>query len=144
MIIKKGTRVTLDYEGKLESGEIFDSSQHEGHSHPLGFTVGNGEVIEGFEKAVIGMKKGDEKEFKISPEEGYGVTRPEMIKEIPRNALPPEQEPKIGMMLMLSTHDGKQSPARINDVTKDSVKIDLNHPLAGKTLIFNIKILDVK
>lgn len=140
--IVNGSKVSLDYEGKLESGEIFDSSKHGDHSHPLEFEVGSGQVIPGFDSAVIGMKVGDEKEFKIEPKDAYGEYNPQLTKEIPRSALPQDQEPKEGMMLMVGTPQG-QFPVKISKVTKEMVTIDLNHPLAGKKLIFNIKIIGI-
>lgn len=141
---KEGSKVRLDYEGKLESGEVFDSSKHGDHSHPLEFTVGSKQVIPGFEKAVIGLKKGDKKEFKIPPKEAYGEINPQMVQEIPKSALPKEQEPKEGMVLIMNAPNGQRFPAKISKVNKDTVSIDLNHPLAGKTLIFNIEVLDVE
>jgi FKBP-type peptidyl-prolyl cis-trans isomerase 2 len=142
-IVSNGSKVSLDYEGRLESGEIFDTSKHGDHSHPLEFEVGSGQVIPGFDKAVLGMKVGEEKEFSIEPEEAYGNVNPELKKEIPKNALPKEQEPKPGMTLIVSTPQG-QFPVKILEVNKDDVVIDLNHPLAGKKLIFKIKLLEIK
>lgn len=144
MKIEKGCTVSMDYEGRLENGEVFDSSSHGDHNHPLDFTVGNGQVIPGFEKAVMGMEKGQEKEFSIAPEEAYGKHDPTLQKDFPRSALPQGQEPKVGMALYASAPDGRQFPLRITAVNKDSVTLDLNHPLAGKTLIFKIKIVDVQ
>lgn len=140
--IKKGSKVSLDYEGKLESGEVFDSSKHGDHSHPLEFEAGSGQVIAGFDSAVMGMKVGDEKEFKIEAKDAYGEYNPQLTKEIPRSALPQDQEPKEGMTLMVGTPQG-QFPVVISKVTPTSVTIDMNHPLAGKKLIFNIKVLDI-
>ena len=142
-MIKKGDNVKVDYEGRFENGEVFDTSKHGDHSHPLEFQVGSGQMIAGFDKAVIGMKKGEEKEIKIFSKEGYGEHKPELAREFPRSMLPTDQEPKVGMTIMVGTPDGKQFPARIAELTKDKVKIDINHPLAGKTLIFKIKILEV-
>lgn len=142
-VIKSGDKVSVDYEGRFESGEVFDSSKHGDHSHPLEFEVGANQVIPGFDKAVVGMKKGEEKEFTINPEEGYGEINHQLKKEIPKKALPPEQEPKAGMTLVVSTPQG-QFPVKISEVKEDTVTIDLNHPLAGKKLIFKIKILDIK
>jgi FKBP-type peptidyl-prolyl cis-trans isomerase 2 len=144
MTIKKGDTVSLDYEGKLETGEVFDSSKHGDHSHPLEFKTGEGKVIPGFEKAVIGMKKGDKKEFSIEPKDAYGEPNPQLIQEIPRSQLPEGQEPKEGMVLMANSPDGRQFPLKIAKVGKETVTVDLNHPLAGKKLIFNIEIIDVK
>lgn len=144
MKIKKGDKIKVDYEGRFESGEVFDSSKHGDHSHPLEFVAGSGQVIRGFDDAVIGMEKGQEKEFSIESKEAYGELNPELQREVPRTALPKEQEPKEGMVLILGSPDGRQFPVRITKVTKDSVTIDLNHPLAGKKLIFKIKIAEVE
>lgn|SRR3989344_5294343 len=141
--IKKGDNVSLDYEGRLEDGEIFDSSKHGDHSHPLEFQVGSGQVIPGFEESVLGMEKGQEKEVTIESDKAYGAYNEDMKKDVPRNALPKEQEPQVGMILMLGTPDGQQFPAKITEVTTEKVTIDLNHPLAGKKLVFKIKVLDI-
>lgn len=143
MEVKKGDKVKVEYEGKFEDGEVFDSSNRSGTQQPLEFEAGAGMVVKGFDEAVIGMKKDDEKEFTLKPEEAYGQHNPQLKQDIPRNVLPQDQEPKEGMMLMAATPDGKQIPAKIVGVSEDKVTIDLNHPLAGKTLIFKIKIVDI-
>lgn len=146
MVVKKGDKVKVDYEGKLESGEIFDSSSHGDHSHPLEFEVGSGQVIKGFDDAVTGMELNEEKEIKITPEEGYGHPNKDMLKEMPIKVLPPlpdGSKPKEGMTLLLSTPSGQKFPAKIAKITKTNVTLDLNHPLAGKTLIFKIKIVEI-
>lgn len=146
MNVKKGSKVKVDYEGKLENGEIFDSSYHGDHSHPLEFEVGSGQVIPGFDNAVIGMKINEEKEFKIDAKDAYGMSKKEMIKEFPISMLPPlpdKQKPKEGMTLMLQAPDGRGFPAKIAKITKDKVSLDLNHPLAGKNLIFKIKLIEM-
>ena len=144
MVIKNGSKVKVDYEGRLESGEIFDTSNHGDHSHPLEFVVGQGQVIRGFEEGIKGMEKGEEKEIEILPENAYGQPNPELKKEVPRNLLPKDREPKEGMTLMLSTPQGQQFPAKIEKITEDKIVLDLNHPLAGKKLIFKIKVLEVE
>jgi len=141
--IKAGDKVSLDYEGKLESGEVFDSSKHGDHSHPLEFEVGANMVIPGFEKGVMGLKEGDEKEIVINPEDAYGSHNPEMIQKVPKSAFQTGQEPKVGMVLVLTAPDGRQFPVRITGVEKDTISLDMNHPLAGKKLFFKIKILKV-
>src|SRR3989344_3911048 len=118
-IIKQGDKVSVDYEGKFESGEIFDSSKHGDHSHPLEFVAGSRQVIKGFDDAIVGMKKGEEKEFSIEAEDAYGQRNERLKKDIPRDVLPKEQEPKEGMLLMLQSPDGKQFPAKIMSVEKD-------------------------
>jgi FKBP-type peptidyl-prolyl cis-trans isomerase 2 len=143
MAIKQGDKVKLEYEGSFDNGEIFDSSKHGEHSHPLEFEAGAGMVIPGFDKAVLGMEVGEEKTFKVMPEEGYGEFQEGLRKEIPRNVLPTGQEPEVGMMLMIGSSEGEQFPARIVEVDKEKIVIDLNHPLAGKNLNFKIKIISV-
>lgn len=144
MEIKKGSKVTLDYEGKLEDGTVFDTSKHGEHSHPLEFEAGSGQVIKGFDESVIGMKKGEEKEFSIEPEEAYGQYNSELKKDIPKSALPKGQEPKAGMTLVMQAPNGQKIPAKIDAVDEEKITLDLNHPLAGKKLIFNIKIVDIQ
>ena len=139
-MIKKGDKIKVDYTGKLEDGNVFDSSEGK---EPLEFEVGSGQLIKGFDDTVIGMKKGEEKEVTITKDNAYGDANPQLVKKIPRDKLPPEQEPKPGMMLGMATPDGKQIPAKITDVDDKEITIDLNHPLAGKTLIFNIKVVDI-
>lgn len=143
MAIKDKDKVTLDYEGRLETGEIFDTSKHEEHSHPLTFKVGEGQVIPGFEKAVIGMNVDEEKEFEIAPEDAYGMPDEKLFQEVPRNVLPSEPQPEVGMALMMQTPQGNM-PVMISEVKEDSVILNLNHPLAGKKLIFKIKVLKIE
>lgn len=142
--IKTGDTVKVDYEGQFENGEVFDTSTHGDHSHPLEFEVGAGYVIKGFDDAVLDLKEGDEKEFSINPKDAYGEIDKKLLHEIPRNVLPQEQEPKEGMVLMMVSPQGQQIPARIAKVGKEKVTIDLNHPLAGKKLIFKIKVIGIK
>jgi FKBP-type peptidyl-prolyl cis-trans isomerase 2 len=143
MAIENKNKVTLDYEGRFENGEVFDTSTHGDHSHPLTFTVGEGNVIPGFEKAVIGMNVDEEKEFTIAPEDAYGMPDERLVQEIPRNVLPPTPEPEVGMALMMQTPEGN-IPVMISEVKADSVVLNLNHPLAGKKLIFKIKVLKIE
>ena len=138
MPVKKGDRVKVEYIGMFDDGTVFDSS--EGKS-PLEFEAGSGQIIKGFDEAVIGMEKGEEKEFKIEPKDAYGERNPELVRKIPRDQLPTEAQ--AGMLLMLRTPDGMQIPAEITEVTDEEVTIDLNHPLAGKNLNFKIKIVDI-
>ena len=144
MPIMKGSKVKVDYEGRFESGEIFDTSKHGDHSRPLEFEVGSGQVIPGFDEAVIGMEIGEEKEIVIKPEEAYGFVKQELFQKIPKSQLPPipdGQEVKPGMVLKI-VQDDRTHQIPVKDVDADSITLDLNHPLAGKTLIFKITIID--
>lgn len=138
MAIKKGDKVKIEYTGKLDDGSVFDSSEGK---DPIEFEVGGGHVIKGFDDAVVGMEKGQEKEVKIKTADAYGERNDELIKKIPRSQLPKDQEPKPGMMLGIQTPQG-QIPAKITSVDKENITIDINHPLAGKDLNFKIKVVD--
>ncbi|MBI4448208.1 peptidylprolyl isomerase [Candidatus Woesearchaeota archaeon] len=139
MAIKRGDKVKVLYEGTLDDGTVFDSSDK--HEQPLQFEVGAGQIIKGFENATVGMIIGEEKVIKLQPTEAYGGYKPDLVKKVARNSLPKE-EIKKGMTLLISTTSGGLVPAKIMDVNKEEVIIDLNHPLAGKTLNFKIKIVD--
>src|SRR3989338_703250 len=137
---KDGDTVKVHYTGTFDDGTVFDSSEK--HGSPLEFKLGAQQVIKGFENAIRGMKKGQEKAIKITHEEGYGHPKPELVQKVPREQLPPTPEPKEGMMLAVKLPNGYQMPARISGVTDKEVTIDLNHPLAGKTLNFKIKLVE--
>lgn len=143
MVVEKGDTVKIHYTGKLDDGTVFDTSKHGDHDHPLEFEAGAGKVIPGFDKAVLGMKKDEEKTVDIKPEEAYGEVRPELTQKVPRDKIPKDLEVKEGMMLGLMGPDGKQYPAKVIKVEDTEVTIDLNHPLAGKTLHFEIKVIDI-
>ncbi len=138
---KNGDKVTLEYTGTLSDGTVFDASSK--HDTPLEFEVGGGRVIAGFDKAVKGMKLGEAKKFTIQPAEAYGEVNPKLVKIVPRSEIPKDREPKVGMGLIMGTPSGKQMQALITEVTADSITLDLNHPLAGKALTFDIKVVKI-
>ncbi|MDP7323835.1 MAG: peptidylprolyl isomerase [Candidatus Woesearchaeota archaeon] len=140
MTIKAGDKIKVDYTGTLEDGKVFDTSEGK---QPLEFEVGSGQLIKGFDSAVIGMEKGQEKEIKLEPKDAYGEHNPDLQKSIPRDKLPINQEPKPGMMIAIGTPDGQQIPSKIIKVEEKEITLDLNHPLAGKTLTFKIKVVDI-
>jgi FKBP-type peptidyl-prolyl cis-trans isomerase 2 len=140
-IVQEGDTITVEYEGRLEDGTVFDSSDK--HDEPLEFTVGEGKIIKGFDQAVVGMKVGEEKEVIVPPEQAYGQHNPELVRDLPRNVFPEDQEIQQGMVFMMSLPDGRQVPVRIAEVADETVKVDLNSPLAGKTLKFTIKIVSI-
>lgn len=141
MTAKKGDKVKVDYVGTLDDGTVFDDSQK--HGTPLEFEVGSGNVIKGFDEAVVGMKVGQERKVRIEPKDAYGDYNPKLIKEVPKERLPDFDKLKIGMMLAMHTNNGLQIPAKITKMDKESVTIDLNPPMAGKTLNFKIKLVDI-
>ncbi len=140
MAVKKGDLVKVEYVGTLDDGTVFDSSKGR---EPLEFEVGSGKVIKGFEEAVVGMEKGEEKEVKIPPEKAYGDHNPQLVSEVPRGQFPKDIELKEGMILSIDIPNLGQVPATVAKVAEDKVTLDLNPPLVGKTLNFKIKIVDV-
>lgn len=143
MTVKNGDKVSVEYEGKFDSGEVFDSTSHGDHSHPLDFVVGENHVIKGFEDAVLGMKVGEEKEISIKPKEAYGERKEELVREFDRKQIPLKEELKVGMILGFNAPNGQQFPATITKVSDDKITFDLNHPLAGKQLNFKIKLVKI-
>ena len=139
--VKKGNKVKVEYVGCLEDGTVFDSSEM--HNEPLEFIVGAGQLLKGFNDAVIGMKIGEEKEIRLPPDEAYGPHNPEFLKDIPRDYFPEDEEIQPGMMYMIALQNGRQIPVRISKISEDTVTVDLNLPLAGKTLVFKIKLLQI-
>lgn len=141
MEAKNGNQVKVHYHGRLQDGTTFDSS--EGRS-PLEFEVGAGQVIKGFDDGVVGMKEGDKKTIHIPVEEAYGEKSDDMIIEFPKEQFPPDMKPEVGMQLNLRGQDGRNFPVVISDVKDDVVVLDGNHPLAGKDLIFDIEMVEVR
>ncbi|MFH1916167.1 MAG: peptidylprolyl isomerase [Nanoarchaeota archaeon] len=128
-------KVKVFYTGKLDDGKVFDSNVGEA---PLEFEIGSGMVIKGFDTAVQGMQVGEEKEVTISPEEGYGDVKKELVIRAPKANFP--DEVKVGTTLGLKAPDGRQFPGKVIEITDKDIAIDFNHPLAGKTLYFTIKL----
>ena len=138
--ITSGSKVAFDYTLTVD-GKVADSSEGR---EPLEYTQGDGKLIPGLTRQLEGMKAGEEKTVIVSPEEGYGNPSPEGYKEIPLTAVPKDLKPEAGMMLQMQDDKGQVFPAKIMEVKKDSIMIDLNHPLAGKILTFKVKIVSVK
>jgi peptidylprolyl isomerase len=129
---KIGDTVKVHYTGRLDDGSTFDTSIHR---DPLEFTLGDGELIPGFGKAVLGMSPGDTKTATIPAEQAYGAHRPEMAIEVGRQHLPPTLQPYVGQRLQMTQQDGTPVPVLVMAVTDAQVTLDANHPLAGKDLI---------
>ena len=137
--VADGDQVRVNYIGRFADGSVFDSS--EGHD-PLEFTVGAGEVIVGFDKAVIGLKPGESRKVVVSPEDGYGAHLPEMVAEIERHLIPDHDKLALGSMLEVSLEDGQSLEVQVVEISDDAVVLDGNHPLAGKELHFEIALLE--
>ena len=132
--------VTVNYTGKLEDGTIFDSSLTEGRE-PLEATLGQGQLIPGFEKGLLEMQEGDKKTITIPHLEAYGVRRDELIAEVPKDRVPEGVE--AGQMLQTMTQQGPMNVI-VKEVNEDNVVLDANHPLAGKDLTFELELVSIK
>jgi peptidylprolyl isomerase len=139
--VKNGDTVSVHYHGKLSDGTTFDSS--EGRD-PLEFKVGGGQVIKGFDDAVLDMKVGDKKTVNIPVEHAYGERSNDMMMEYPKTEFPADMTPEVGMELHMSDNQGNVFPVVIADVQGETVILDANHPLAGKDLTFEIEVVGIK
>ena len=137
---KHGDKVKVHYKGTLEDGTIFDSSEGR---EPLEFTIGDGNIIPGFEEAVIGMNPGDNKSQKIPSEQAYGPKIPELLAEVERDQVPSHITPEVGQQLQIKQDDGQVTIVTITDVNDKTISLDANHPLAGKDLTFDITLVEV-
>ncbi|MBT4269237.1 MAG: peptidylprolyl isomerase [Deltaproteobacteria bacterium] len=138
--VNKGDKIKVHYTGKLEDGTQFDSSVG---SDPLEFTIGAGQLIPGFDNGVVGMVIGDKRIVTIPAAEAYGERNEELVLDVEKSQLPPDIEPQIGQMLQSQQPDGNLINMVITNVNETSVTVDANPPLAGKTLIFEIELVEV-
>lgn len=136
--MKPGSKVKIHYTGTLNDGKVFDSSEGK---EPLEFTIGENQVIPGFENGVKGMKLNEEKTIKIKANEAYGEVNKQLIISVPREKFPPQIE--VNGRLILKGPQGQSIPAIIKEVKDNIVVIDLNHPLAGKDLNFKVKVVGI-
>ena len=137
---RTGDTVRVHYKGSLSDGTVFDTSRNR---DPLEVTLGSGQLIPGFENAVLGMETGEERRVTIPAEDAYGPRREELILEVPRGRFPPDIEPEVGKQLRM-TQEGHDFVVVVQDVKEDSVTLDANHPLAGKELIFELELVEVR
>lgn len=138
--VQKGDKVNVHYHGKLTDGSTFDSS--EGRD-PLSFTAGAGQVIKGFDDAVMDMAPGEKKTVQIPVTEAYGHRNDEMVMEYPISEFPEDMKPEVGMELQMGDNQGNVFPVLIVEVGEEAVVLDANHPLAGQDLIFEIELVSI-
>lgn len=138
--VKEGDTVKVHYTGTLTDGTVFDTSAER---EPLEFTLGQGQLIPGFEKAVVGMDVGDSTEVEIPSDDAYGESREDLVISVPKDQLPDDVEPQVGMQLQVNQQDGQPIPVRITEVGDENLTLDANHPLAGEDLKFEIELVEV-
>jgi len=136
--VELGTKVTLHFALVLEDGDIIDSNFE---SAPATFTVGDGNLLPGFESTLMGLVNGDEREFTIPPEDAFGQHNPQNVQRVDRSNFD-QQELEIGAMFSFQNGDG-ELPGVIIEFEDDEILIDFNHPLAGKNIIFQVKIMNI-
>jgi peptidylprolyl isomerase len=140
VVIENGKKVTFNYTLTVDN-EVVDDSEKRG---PLTYVHGEGKIIPGLAKRMTGMQIGEERNIEVPPEEAYGVTNPEAVREIPKTSLPDTIELQAGVMLQMQTPEGQPVPVTISEVKEDTVVLDLNHPLAGKILVFHIAVISIE
>jgi peptidylprolyl isomerase len=137
---KSGDKVRVNYTGMSEDGQVFESSVG---LMPLTFTIGAGEVVKGFEDAVIGMYPGQRKTVSVDPEDGFGMYDNSLIVEIPRESLPDDLNVQVGMDFEMEDEEGNVLPAVVIKVQEETILIDANAPLAGKKVIYEIELVEI-
>lgn len=137
---KVNDTVKVHYTGKLTTGQVFDSSLER---EPLEVTLGQGQLIPGFEKELVDMEVNEKKTITVPKEEAYGEIMEEMFHEIKKAELPEDIKPEIGMMLVAKNPDGTENQLRITDIKDESIVIDANHVLAGQDLTFELELVEI-
>ena len=138
--VKPGDTVKVHYHGRLDDGTTFDTSQGR---EPLQFEVGTGLVIPGFDNGIVGMQVGEKKTIEIKSDDAYGPVDPNRVVEFPKTNFPKGLTPEIGMQLNMTAETGEEIPVVITDIKEEVVVLDANHPLAGRTLIFDVEVVEI-
>lgn len=135
-----GQTVSIHYTGTLDDGTTFDSSRER---EPLQFELGSGQIIPGLDNAIEGMEVGETKQVAIAPENAYGSRDEDMVQAVPRDALPEEIKPEVGLQLQGQAPDGQVTQFIVTGVTDESITVDANHPLAGVVLNFDVELVAI-
>jgi peptidylprolyl isomerase len=138
--VENGIFVSVDYKGTLGNGQVFDTSHGR---QPLEIQMGEGQLIKGFENELMGMALNDKKVFTLAPEDAYGQRDENQTHSFPRSEVPSGMNPQVGMTIGLTTQEGHQVPARIVHLDDEKLTMDLNHPLAGESLTFEIEVVGI-
>jgi FKBP-type peptidyl-prolyl cis-trans isomerase 2 len=138
--VKENDTVKVHYTGKLKNGEIFDSSLER---EPIKVTLGQQSLIPGFENGLLNMELNEKKTVVIPMEDAYGDIKKELFQKVPKEELPEDLKPEIGMGLLAKSPDGSERQIKIVDVKNDAIIIDANHPLAGQELTFELEIVEI-
>jgi FKBP-type peptidyl-prolyl cis-trans isomerase SlyD len=137
--IAPGSNVQIEYTLREQGGPTIESSKGRG---PVTFTHGQQQLLPRLERELLGMRAGEEKTVVVKPEDAYGTVDPTAVKEVPKSMMPPDSL-KVGLLLLARDAKGEQGPVRVKEIKDSTVVLDLNHPLAGKTLEFDVRVLSV-
>ena len=140
MGVQKGDTVTIHYRGRFDTGEEFDNSFSR---EPVVFTVGHGQVVEAIDDGVQGLEPGEHRRIKVNPEEGFGPRRDELIRTVPKDMLG-DQVVEPGEAVEIQTDDGQVLIAEVKAIDDESITFDLNHPLAGRNIEFEVELLGIE
>ena len=141
MAAQQGDTVKVHYTGRLDDGSVFDSSEG---GAPLEFTIGGGQMIPGFEQGVVGMAAGESRTVIIAADQAYGIYQPQGVIEVPRSDIPVSLPLEVGMQLQATGRDGRPAYMTVLELSADRVKLDGNHPLAGKDLTFDLQLVEIQ
>lgn len=139
-VVQDGMWVSLEYTEKSSDGKLIETSKGRG---PLEYIHGQKMLPAGLERALTGMKVGEQKKVTVKPEDAYGKFDPKAVKEIPKEKVPPNGL-KVGAVLAYEKPDGSVAPMTVRQIKEKTVVMDMNHPLAGKTLLFDVKVIDIR
>ena len=139
-IVKEGNTVRVHYTGTLDDGSVFDTSKEK---EPLQFTLGQGQIIPGFEEAVVGMKVGESKSVHITAENAYGLHRDELVVDVPLEQLPQDLNLEVGRKLQMRQTNGQSIVVKVTGISEKEVTLDANHALAGQDLKFEIELVEI-
>lgn len=137
---KMGDMVKVHYTGKLDNGKVFGSSNDK---EPFEVSLGSEKVISGFEKSIVGMEVGEKKTVQIQPEDAFGPRRGELVAEVNKEQFPDDVQIKVGQQIKTPQPNGDSLVLTITDVQENKVTLDANHPLAGKTLTFDLELVEI-
>jgi peptidylprolyl isomerase len=137
---ERGDTVRVHYTGRLEDGTVFDTSMER---HPLRFTIGENRIFPGFEQAVIGMRSGESKTVRVPMEDAFGPCRKDMVVTVDRDRFPEDLNLEVNQTLEITSSDGHRTVVTVTDISDSEVALDANHPLAGKDLILDIRLIEI-
>ncbi len=139
-VVENGNKVSIEYTLKLGDGKTADTNVG---GEPLVYEQGSSQILPALEKQLLGLKVNDSKKVELTPEQGYGVRNPDAVQKVPKKLIP-EGAREVGAQLVAQGQDGSQQLVRVADVGEEEVTLDLNHPLAGETLHFDVKVLSIE